>query len=280
MYNVCHVNNDSVGNLVLRRQKIRKIIGKIRKNVILIDNLVQSLSLYLFCTYGFNPGAGYLQLRIQEYGKREASDFIPTNVLRKSETLYYIFLRQSNRAVSYRPNETWRIVRREIRFSNPSLLSSRPPRVTTRGSRIWSILAVTFEHLLSRTPARIRPGDEKRGRKGPMGSRRKGRVARGKGEKGRIRPGKKEAEKKNTTHPADGGRPVRLVLDLKPRVYPPSFFLYLYASPAPRPASHPPWRPFPLREDLSRRAVAITIVFASLLRALPATVPVVAMYIP
>jgi len=89
--------------------------------------------------------------------------------------------------------------------------------------------------------------------------------------------GKRRLKEKNTTHLADGGRPVRLVLDLKPRVYPPSFFLYLYASPLPRPASRPPWRPFPLREDFSRRAVAI--VFAPLLRALPATVPVVAMYV-
>jgi len=45
-YNVCHVNNDSVGNLVFRKKMIR-IIGKIRKKVILIDNFIQSF--YLFC---------------------------------------------------------------------------------------------------------------------------------------------------------------------------------------------------------------------------------------
>jgi len=44
---------------------------------------------------------------------------------------------------------------------------------------------MTFGHLLPWTPARIQPRDEKRGRRGPMGSgRRKG--MRGEDEKGRI----------------------------------------------------------------------------------------------
>jgi len=35
-----------------------RIIGKIRKKVILIDNFIQSF--YLFCTCCFNPNARYL----------------------------------------------------------------------------------------------------------------------------------------------------------------------------------------------------------------------------
>lgn len=56
-------------------------------------------------------------------------------------------------------------------------------------------------------------------------------------------------------------------------------FFYLYASPL-RLDPHPACRSVLFRENFSRRSVAITIIFASLLRALPATVSVVAMYIP
>lgn len=211
--------------------------------------------------------------KFHEYRNIARSDFIPTNIWEVRDPVYifslsiqcyYVALTLANRSDSETDNN-----------SPILLLSSHFSRIITQGSWIWFILAVTFGHLLPRTPARIQPGDEKRGRWGHWG-RGRGQGARGKGEKGRICLGEKGGWKKST-HPANGGRPVRLVLDLKPREYPP-FFLYLYASPLPRPASHPPWRPFPLREDLSRRTVAITVVFAPLLRALPATVSVVTMY--
>jgi len=89
--------------------------------------------------------------------------------------------------MSHQPNESWWIDRRETGFSNLFPFSSYPPRITTRGSWIWSILAATFGHLLPRTPARIR--EMKRGVEGSQWKGDEG--ARWKGEKGKIRLGEK-----------------------------------------------------------------------------------------
>lgn len=65
---------------------------------------------------------------------------------------------------------------------------------------------------------------------GPLELGEEGRAKR-EGRKRKDTPGGKRRLKKNTTHPADGGRPVRLVLDLKPREYPPSFFFIFTLPP-------------------------------------------------
>lgn len=211
VYNVCHANN-SVGNF---GKRWFVLWARLKKNVILIDNFVQSL--HSFCTYYFNPTRYNY-----EYRNTASTRWFYSNTYLKSKRSHIFFsvnpisLRRINRM---NPVESFGERDWILQSSSSSYFS----RVTTQEFWIWSILAVTFGHLLPRTPARIQPRDQKRGRWGHWSRGKVGRRGR-RGEKGRIRSGEKEAEKKNTTHPADGGRPVRLVLDLKPREYPPSFF--------------------------------------------------------
>lgn len=165
------------------------------------------------------------------------------------------------------------------RLDSPILLfSPHLPKDNARSSNLVHPSLVTFGHLLPRTPARIRPGDEKRGRWGHWSwGRREGR--KGKGEKGRIRPGEKGGWKKIRCITRTGVDRFVWSLIWSQESILLRFFFYLYASPLCL-DPHPACRSVLFRENFSRRTVAITIIFVPLLRALPATVSVVTMYIP
>lgn len=143
-----------------------------------------------------------------------------------------IFFRSIKSYRVLRKSKSWRIIREIGPSSLLILFPLCPPsvspfffRITTRGSRIRVRRSRDFGQLLLSSDTCEGPVDKKGEPKGR--ARRAGGKVRGRGRKekkeGYAQREKKEAKKMKRI-PRGWGRPVRLVLDLKPVEYPSSFY--------------------------------------------------------